>query len=722
MSELRIRANLSLDDPVTRVRQVSEVRARAFAELGISTVRDLVLYAPFRYIDFTDISTIASCVIGEKCAIVGTIDKVEKRQLRHRRMSIVEASVVDATGAMKAVWFNQPWVADKLESGSAILMQGAIEHYNGFKQISSPIYRILEGDPSSAASLGVQPVYRSRRGLTPSLIAKIVSNAIDDILPSSIDPLSPALRVQNRICSRQVAISNLHRPASMKLVKEAKRRLAYEEMLLLQLHWLIEAKGSDESLNSFAHNVSGEHLDRLFAAIPYELTADQNRAVADILEDMGTSKRMNRLLLGDVGSGKTVVAALALACVSDSGSQGAMMAPTEVLCRQYAKKIGQLFDAIGIRWAMLTSSTTPADRRDIVAGLATGAISVVFGTHAIIEDDIAFNDLTLVVIDEQHRFGVQQREKLRSKGPRSDYLCMTATPIPRSLALTIYGTLECSYIREKPTGERQIETKVVGKRERFIAFDAIREAVSAGQQAYIVCPLIGQIEDGEPEQPEGEELEEEFETLLTEFDIEDIHEDLVAARKEAEYLQTQVFPEFRIGLLCGEMSPREKQEVMESFRNHELDVLVSTTVIEVGVDVPNATVMVIEDAERFGLSQLHQLRGRVGRGDLPGRAILIASTNTPESKMRMESIEKTQDGFELAELDLSLRREGDVVGSRQHGLPSLRFTNVIRDSKMIEKARKDAKAILDADPSLSSDANALLAHELDAVYKRGERA
>ena len=299
---------------------------------------------------------------------------------------------------------------------------------------------------------------------------------------------------------------------------------------------------------------------------------------------------------------------------------------------------------------------------------------------------------------------------------------MTATPIPRSLALTIYGTLECSYIKEKPTGERQIETKVVSKRDRFIAFDAIREAVSAGQQAYIVCPLIGQVEEDEPEEPEEDELEEEFEEhLLTEFDIDDIHEDLVAARKEAEYLQTQVFPEFRIGLLCGEMSPREKQEVMERFRNHELDVLVSTTVIEVGVDVPNATVMVIEDAERFGLSQLHQLRGRVGRGDLPGRAILIASTNTPESKMRMESIEKTQDGFELAELDLSLRREGDVVGSRQHGLPSLRFTNVIRDSKMIEKARKDAKAILDADPSLSSDANALLAYELDVIYKRGNK-
>lgn len=708
-----------MDCSVDQLDYVKGARGRALSRLGIETLRDLVYDAPRRYMDFTDATPILQCTVGEKANILGTVHKISTRSSR-RRMKITQATIVDDTGIIEAVWFNQPWVGNALSEGTTVLLQGTVDFRNGFKQMKSPEYMVLEGD----AKAGIRPVYSQTKGITSAWVSRFVDEAMDDI-GLVVDPLPVWLRMERGLVSRQCALRMLHHPEDLGQVDVAKHRLAYEELLLLQLHWTEQRNAAAAVGSGHRHVVDGPKMRAFHDAIPFELTYDQQGALDSILADMASPRPMNRMLLGDVGTGKTIVAAGAFAAVSDTGTQGVLMAPTEVLARQYGEKIGPVLDQLGIRWSTLTSSTPAAERRMLLASLASGQTEVLFATHAVLEDDVRFADLSLVVIDEQHRFGVEQREKLRSKGRYADYLCMTATPIPRSLALTIYGNLDCSYIRQRPGGNRPIETVVMDKGNRFAAFDEIRECVAQGHQAYIICPLIG--EPGGRGQTAGDSMDagdagsddleyDAFERPLEEDDLEAAGGDLKAARKEAEYLQQQVFPEMCVGLLCGQQSAKEKTDTMASFARGEIDVLVSTTVVEVGVDVPNATLMVVEDAERFGLSQLHQLRGRVGRGDSPGKAILLASTNTEVSAKRMHYIEQTQDGFELAKLDLSLRREGDVVGSRQHGLPSLRFSNVVRDADLIEQARADAEKILGSDPLLEHPANALLRHEVNAIY------
>ncbi len=754
----RITGSFHLDDPVSSLKYVSGAREKALLKLGISTVRDLVYNAPLRYMDFSDIEPIAQCIVGQKATVMGRIDKISMRVVR-RRMRIVEASLVDDSGVMNIVWFNQPWITNSIKEGMTVIAQGTVDHRYGFKQMSSPNHLVV--DDEGGAKLQIIPVYRQAKGITSAWISRIVGIALDE-LESPVDPIPVRLRIKRGVMSRQSSIEALHNPASMQQLSQAKHRLAYEELLTLQLHWLMQKETASKSSVAHVHVVDGQYLHAFLDALPFKLSQDQSKALSSILSDMSSNNVMNRMLLGDVGTGKTVVAAGAFASVADTGTQGVMMAPTEVLARQYEEKIGPVFDSIGIRWATLTSATSQADRKNILLGLASGQITVLFSTHAAIEDDVVFQNLSLVVIDEQHRFGVAQREKLKSKGTSCDYLCMTATPIPRSLALTIYGNLDCSYIKQRPGGNREIKTVVMDKRNRFAAFDEIRKEVSKGRQAYIICPLIGEpsgstrasqtsgnsgaaepkgssgssskvpsarskknssssfnSDDVEDVSPDG--FEGQFEHPLEEEDFEAIGEDLRAARKEADYLQREVFKDMKVGLLCGQLPQNEKASVMESFRDGDIDVLVSTTVVEVGVDVPNATVMVIEDAERFGLSQLHQLRGRVGRGEHPGEVILLASTKTEVSAKRMQYIASTQDGFELAELDLSLRHEGDVIGSRQHGLSGLRFSNLVRDSNLIEQAREDAAGILKTDPLLKLPVNAILRYEVNAIYSQDEQ-
>ena len=710
--DARVRASLRLDDDLSGLRFMNPTRLRALNSMGLATVRDLVYNPPRRYVDFTQISPIATCVIGQKATVLATVDECKERFVR-KGMRILNVSFVDESGAMMGVWFNQPWMARMLKQGARVIAQGTVEHRGGFKQMNSPEVMVLdEGDETT----GIRPVYKRVRGITTGWVKRYVKEALEGIGPV-VDPLPARIRIERGLMSRHCALRAIHEPSDMDEREAARRRLSYEELLLLQLHWLMERAAAASGAETFRHVSDGPLLARFRESLPFPLTDDQERALREILADMASDQRMNRMLLGDVGTGKTVVAAGALAAVADSGTQGVLMAPTEVLARQYGAKIGPMLDAVGITWATLTATTPGEQRRTMLEGLAIGHLQVLFATHAVLEDDVVFANLTLAIVDEQHRFGVAQREKLRAKGPAADYLCMTATPIPRSLALTLYGNLECSYIRQRPGGNREIETKVMEKRNRFAAFDEIRAAVDEGRQAYIICPLIG--EASKPRKAakgEDDEDEPDAPVPLDERALAELGEDLKAARQEAEYLQSQVFPNMRIGLLCGGMPAKEKTAVMEDFRDGKIDVLVSTTVVEVGVDVPNATVMVIEDAERFGLSQLHQLRGRVGRGEHPGKALLLASTKTDVSSKRMEYIQKTQDGFELAELDLSLRREGDVVGSRQHGDTSLRYSNIVRDAATIELARADAQRILADDPLLAKPVNALLAHEVAAVY------
>ncbi len=713
---LRAASSLSLGESVETLRGVSSVRAKALGKLGVSTLGDLLRTPPLRYVDFTSVSAISACRIGDDATVMGTVDSVRTKTVR-RRMRIVEVSVVDGTGVMQAVWFNQPWIAESLEKGTRVVLQGTVGHSYGFLQMRSPNHLVLgasgEGDADRPIP-SIVAVYRQTKGITSAWISRIVSEACDRCL-CPIDFLPAYIRAHRNLMSLTTALTRLHFPSSMDEVAMARRRLAYEELLLLQLHWGLERLGMEGEGTAFAHNTDGPLLHSYLETLPYELSEDQASALDSILSDMASDRRMHRMLLGDVGTGKTAVAAAALACAADSGGQGVLMAPTEVLARQYGAKIGPVFDAVGITWATLTASTPASDRAQMLASLANGQLSVLFCTHAVLEDDVVFYNMTLAVVDEQHRFGVGQRDALRAKGPSCDYLCMTATPIPRSLALTLYGNLDCSSIRQRPGGNREIATELVDKRNAFIAYEAVQECVSAGQQAYIVCPLVGQrgtAYGGESEEDENVGEQAPF----GEEDLERAGGDLKAARAEAQFLSTKIFPELRVELLCGGMPALEKARVMGDFRDGLIDVLVSTTVVEVGVDVPNATLMVVEDAERFGLSQLHQLRGRVGRGEHPGRMILLADARTEIARRRMEAMCSIQDGFELAEMDLELRHEGDVSGLRQHGMPGLRFSNVVRDADLVYMTREDAGVILRDDPSLSEPAHALLRAELEERY------
>jgi ATP-dependent DNA helicase RecG len=470
--------------------------------------------------------------------------------------------------------------------------------------------------------------------------------------------------------------------------RQAHRRLAYDELLLLQLYMAMRRHSLTRERAGFTHKTDGAALTKLRTAIPFELTSDQRHAIAEILADVGSSHPMNRLLLGDVGTGKTLVAAHALAAAVDSGSQAAMMAPTEVLAHQYAGALGPLLDEIGVTWGLLTGSTPAAERRTLLEATANGSLGVLFGTHALLDETVTFEHLTLAIVDEQHRFGVNQRLGLRGKGTAADLLVMTATPIPRSLALTLYGDLDTSYLRERPAARPPVKTTLVRASGRERSYERVRSAVRAGQQAYVVCALVDESEAAEAR----------------------------AATREFERLRTRVFSDLRVGLLTGRMRPAEKQRAMADFRAGKIDVLVATTVIEVGVDIPNASVMIVEDADRFGLAQLHQLRGRVGRGDVEGEVILFADAKSEEARSRMQAIAATTDGFELAEHDLRLRGEGHILGDRQHGLPDLRLASVLTDSELIATARDDAREIIDADPHLTSAISLPLLREVKRTF------
>ena len=505
------------------------------------------------------------------------------------------------------------------------------------------------------------------------------------------------------------AVRAVHFPADAAEAEEARRRLAYDELCLLQLALAARRDSSLPGVHPVRHVVDGPYAQKVRDAMPFAPTEDQERAVAEILADMAGPRPMNRLLLGDVGTGKTAVATLVLGAVADTGTQAAVMAPTGVLAAQYAEKVGPVLDEAGVGWALLTGATPAAERARILEGLAAGEVCVLFGTHALLTGDVTFKRLSLVVIDEQQRFGVEQRHALREKGRGADLLVMTATPIPRTLALTIYGDLERSYLRFRPVKGAGVQTTVIPKRNRADAYEAMRKALEEGRQAYVICPLVGTKETSDDE---GFSHDAASEALASGEDPSDAK----AAEQEAASLQRSVFPQHKVGLLTGRMRPDEKNRVMAEFKAGQIVVLVSTTVVEVGVDVPNATVMLIEDGERFGLAQLHQLRGRVGRGKHAGHVYIATDAKSPNAAARMEALERTTDGFELAEEDLRLRREGDIMGLRQSGDAVLRFVDLARDEDLVVDARLDARACMEHDPRLTSIANAPVREEVIRRY------
>lgn len=672
------------DGPVTAVRFVDPTRAEALGRLGIATVGDLLRHYPNRWLDLRTSAPLARLPLGQEATAVGTVHEVVVKRPRPR-LSITEVAITDETGVLVGVWFNQPYLAQRFRPGDRVAFAGVVQMEFGLRQMRSPFVERL-GSADDATWLGrILPVHPATEGLSSNWIRRLVAEALDEFgdVP---DPLPAGIRVSRGLVPLGAALRDIHFPPDMAARDAARRRLAYEELLMLQLGMASRRHALVEDRKGFAHVVDGGSEARARAALTFSLTGDQEQALREILTDMSSARPMNRMLLGDVGTGKTAVAALALAAAADSRTQAAMMAPTEVLARQYAGAVGPLLDAAGISWRLLTGSTTASERREIVAGLASGELQVAFGTHALLTEAVEFAALTLAIVDEQHRFGVTQRLALRGKGTAVDLLVMTATPIPRSLALTVYGDLDTSYLREHPrAGARQrVVTRLVPRSGRDEAYDVVRAAVRAGRQAYIVCALVDDSEATEAK----------------------------AAVREADRLRTRVFRDLRVGLLTGQMRPADKTSAMEDFRAGRVDVLVATTVIEVGVDVPNATVMIVEDAERFGLAQLHQLRGRVGRGGHGGEVLLFADPKTADARARMDAFVRTTDGFELAERDLLLRGEGQLLGERQHGLAELRLASIARDIELIAEAREDAQGIVSRDPLLTDARDALLLEEM----------
>lgn len=716
----RLSATLAFDAPVSRVKLVSPARAKALEKIGVQSVRDMLAHYPRRYVDLSQKRSIREARIGEQCTIEGVIHEIKLKKPRPS-LSLVEITLVDGTGTMMVTMFRQPWLMDSLKPQARIAVAGKLEFNYGFKRMTNPyLEEIGEGSVEGM----IIPVHPATDKITPAWMRRIVENALDQVR-GSYDPLPLGLRLKYRLMSKMNALESIHFPQSMADAHAARRRLAYEELLMLQLHLIMRGRERSKGRAAVAHVVDGPKLSALMDALPFALTDEQELALADILRVMAAPEAANHLLLGDVGTGKTVVAAMAAAAAVDTGCQVLFAAPTEVLARQHGKSLGPLFDAAGISFGVLTGSTSSGDRSAMVSLYQEGMLDVVIGTHALLENDVRAKNLSLVVIDEQQRFGVDQRAALLAKGEAPDALYLTATPIPRSLALAIFGDLSLSYIKKRPLDTVNRSTYVVAKDQRGQAYDAALEALSRGEQVYVVCPLVGKDSEERKAKAGVDAFDEAEDSSWPEVCIEDeadlLDDNVSAASHEAKVLQETVFIDYRVELLHGKMSSADKQAVMDRFRQGETGVLVATTVIEVGVDVPNATVMIIEDADRFGLAQLHQLRGRVGRGSLPAKVFLVSASKQDAALSRLSAMQSTDDGFELASYDLSLRREGDILGNRQHGVSACKLVNIVRDAKMIEAARSDALSVLSVDPDLTDPDHQALARELRIMFEgRGE--
>ena len=714
-ASVRLARTQAWDGDVSRLRFARGARAEALGRLDISSVRDALQHVPHRYLDFTRITPVAGADVGEQATVVGSVDKVTLKRPRPR-LQIVEVALVDATGVLMCAFFKQPWLAEQIHVGDTLAVSGKVTFAYGFKQMTPQFHEVVakagEGAATAASFARMLPVHGATDGLSPAWMRRIESAALADY-GDACDFMPASLVASRELMTEARALREAHFPSGRAAAERARRRLAYDELLCLQAALLARRAIELADVAPHEHVVGGPHVSALLSALPFELTAEQRRAADEILADMAAPAPMNRLLLGDVGTGKTAVAAVALAAVADSGSQAAVMAPTSVLARQYAEKLGPVLDRAGVSWALVTGSTPVAERGATAAGLASGALSVLFGTTAVLGDDLAFDDLSLVVVDEQHRFGVGQRARLRSKGMAPDQLTMTATPIPRTLALSVYGDLACSRIAQRPHAGAGVTTKVITPENADLAHTAIAEAVAAGHQAYVICPLVDDADDG---------------AGLDDVPVSELAQTSArphSARAVYERLRDRVFRGVRVGLVTGRMSAAEKDEAMAAFRAGEVKVLVSTTVVEVGVDVPNATVMMVWDADRFGLATLHQLRGRVGRGEDAGTVFLVsAARGTSPARKRLRALEKTSDGFALAEMDLRLRHEGEVLGYRQSGGVTLRHVDMIADADLVAAAHEDAAHLVAEDPSLADARHAPLAREVRrrfGAYFKGER-
>ncbi|MDH7481344.1 MAG: ATP-dependent DNA helicase RecG [Armatimonadota bacterium] len=670
------RHNPSLDTDVRYAKGVGERLAKVFSKLGIFTVRDLLTHFPRRYEDRRHMRRIAQLKVGETATVVGRVVVADNLRTPRSQTLLTKVAIQDDSGIAYLVWFNQWYLKNKFIKllGRKIVVYGTAQPGNHGIEIINPEWEEVDEGVDPLSSNRIVPVYPLTEGLYQGTVRRIIYQALERFLPSVHDILPEKIREHRGLVGLAEALLNIHFPESETALEKARFRLVYEEFFLLQLALALRRQSFTAGEPGIAFRVTPECTKALYDVLPFELTNAQKRVIAEIERDMASPRAMNRLLQGDVGSGKTIVAVAAIMIAVHNGYQAALMAPTEILAEQHYLVLRRMLEALGLDVVLLTGSLPAKEKRLAKEKTASGLANIVIGTHALIQEDVEFAKLGLVIVDEQHRFGVLQRAALRQKGWNPDVLVMTATPIPRTLALTVYGDLDLSVIDEMPPGRKPIKTHFKPTSERPRVYEAIRKLVDQGRQVYIVCPLI-----------------EESEKLQAK-----------AATELAEHLANDVFPNYRLGLLHGQMKPAEKDEVMSRFRDGEIQILVSTTVIEVGVDVPNACVMVIEDAERFGMAQLHQLRGRVGRGEHQSYCVLIGDPTTEEAKRRLEVISATNNGFQIAEEDLRIRGPGEFYGTRQSGLPSLRIADVLRDVSILEMSRQDAFELVKCDPNLTA--------------------
>jgi len=696
----------SLDSPVTVAKGIAASSANKLAKLRVQTIRDLLYFFPRRHLDYSQRKPIAELEVGEEQTILAIV--WEARIARLGPQQGTEVIVGDETGNMRAVWFNQPFLAKNFRTNAQLMLSGRVSEFRGNKVFESPEWELVE-DKELIHTGRLVPVYPLTRGLYPRQVRNLVKRVLDDWLWQVVDFLPQEITSNCRLLDLPEAIMQAHYPNSNLVKAEARKRLAFDELFLLQLGVLGKKRDWQESQPGNAFSFNKDSLNIFLNSMPFALTQAQQRVLQEILADLQKSRPMSRLLQGEVGSGKTVVATAALLVAADNGYQGAFMAPTEILAEQHFKNICQLLSKISnekreqdnvrcyhgffprpVTFALLTGSLNEKEKAEIHQQIQEGKVDIVIGTHALIQKTVEFSRLGLVVVDEQHRFGVLQRLALRQKGFNPHILVMTATPIPRTLALTLYGDLDLSVIDELPPGRQEIKTRWLKPEQRGKAYDFLRRQIAAGEQAFIICPLI----------EESESIEAR------------------AAIAEHERLSNEIFPDLRLGLLHGRMAAGDKEKVMQRFRDGKLDILVSTAVVEVGIDVPNATVMLVEAADRFGLSQLHQFRGRVGRGEKQSYCLLLAENPSPEGSERLKAIEEIQNGFVLAEKDLELRGPGEFFGTRQSGLPDIRMAR-LSDAPLLELARNEAIALFKKDSELKMPEHRLLARELARVWQTG---
>jgi len=682
---------LRLDTSVKFLKGVGERRAEAFDRLGIRTVLDLAWHLPFRYVDASSVTPLARAEVGMDVACVGRV--VSKGVLPTRRgLRIFHAVLRDASGLLECVWPGQAFLDRAIEVGQILLVAGPVRFYHG-RQLAPREFVVLgeadSADPGDLLARGkVLPVYPATEGLSHKLIRGLIDRHLEALLSLTPEVLPDEVRLKSGLPGAAEALRMVHRPASLAEAETGRRRLAFDELLDLQLMLARARLLARRGRVGIRFEVKRELTSRLRDALPWELTSDQKRALREITADMTSAERMHRLLMGDVGTGKTVVALFAMLLAVENGYQAAMMAPTELLAEQHAATLTKLLAPLDLRPELLLGRMTAGEKEAVRGRISTGAARIVVGTHALVQERVAFHRLGLAVIDEQHRFGVEQRAALIAKGEGPDVLLLTATPIPRSLALTRYGDLDVSVLKERPPGRGSVRTTVRGPRQREGVLDFVRETCLAGGQAYVVLPVIEESERA----------------------------DLRAATVMAGQLAER-WPDLTVGLVHGRLKADERDQVMRRFREGEVRVLVATTVIEVGIDVPNATVMVIEHPERFGLAQLHQLRGRIGRGAGDSHCILLAAG---PGLPRLRAFAGTEDGFRIAELDLEERRQGDLLGARQSGAADIRIARFPDDTDLLQAARGLARGLLDQDPVLEQPRNRPLRDRALARYPRGE--